>query len=390
MRKVIFLLSALIFLIFPLKSESLWEKADRIIKQSVIIDAHEDVPTTLLKEDVSSRREKGHFDLPRAFLGGLTAPCFAIFTSNVYDNNHPAEFALRELAGVYEFAYKNRDRVLIAHSYLDILRAKQQGKMAIVITMENSSPIEDPAQLLLWKRLGLRMAILTHMKTNMYADSATDEEKWGGLSPRGKEMVRMMNRQGILVDVSHLSDRAAAQAIELTTLPPVASHSCVRNLNPIPRNLPDHLIKAIAAKGGVIGVNFFPVYLSREVYGKWQEVFSRFREILKKEGREKAREFLREKTRQLPRVGVAQVVEQIKYIAKLVGIEHVGLGSDFEGISITPEGLEDVSKFRNLVYEMLRQGFSEREIKMVLGGNFLRVFRKADEAYWQNFPDMAK
>ena len=390
MRKIALIFTILSFLLAPLRAGDLWEKADRILKEAIIIDTHQDVPTTLLKEDVSRRRAKGHFDLPRAFLGGLTAPCFAIFTSNSYDENHPAEFALRELARVYEFAFKNRDRVLIAYSYRDILKAKKSGKMAIVITMENSSPIEDPSHLLLWKRLGLRMAILTHMSTNKYADSATDQEKWGGLSPQGREMVKRMNLLGILVDVSHLSDKAAAQAIELTTLPPVASHSCVRALNPIPRNLPDNLIKAIASRGGVIGINFFPVYLSPKVYQKWQGIYGEFKERMKREGREKAVKFLKEKVKELPKIGIKEVVKQIKYIAALVGIDHVGLGSDFEGISITPRGLEDVSMYKNLVYEMLKEGFSEEDIKKVLGGNFLRVFRVADERYWKNFPEMAK
>ncbi len=390
MRKIALIFTLIPLLLAPLRAGNLWERADRIVKETIIIDAHQDVPTTLLKEDVSQPRAKGHFDLPRAFLGGLTAPCFAIFTSNTYDENHPAEFALRELARVYEFALKNRDRVLIAYSYRDILKAKREGKMAIVITMENSSPIENPSQLLLWKKLGLRMAILTHMSTNKYADSATDQEKWGGLSPQGKEMIKRMNLLGILVDVSHLSDKAAAQAIELTTLPPVASHSCVRAFNPIARNLPDSLIKAIASKGGVIGINFFPVYLSPKVYKKWQEIYGEFRKKMKSEGREKAVEFLKGKVKELPTVGVKDVVKQIKYIADLVGIDHVGLGSDFEGISVTPRGLEDVSMYKNLVYEMLKEGFSEEDIKKVLGENFLRVFRVADKRYWKNFPQMAK
>ncbi len=378
------------FLLVSLRGESLKEKAERIVKEAIIIDAHEDVPTTLLKEDVSARREKGHFDLPRAFLGGLVAPCFAIYTPHSYDDNHPAEFALREIAGVYRFASRNSDRVLIAFSWKDILKAKREGKLAIIITMENSSPVESPSQLLLWRRLGLRMAILTHMKTNKYADSSTDKEKWGGLSPQGKEMVKAMNRLGILVDVSHLSDKAAQQAIQLAELPPVASHSCARALNPVERNLPDYLIRAIASKGGVIGVNFFPVFLSPKVSKKWKEVYGVFKKKLKEEGRKKAVEFLHREMKELPKADVKDVVRHIKYIANLVGIEHVGLGTDFEGISVAPMGLEDVSQFKNLVCEMLKEGFSEREIKMVLGENFLRVFRKADEVYWKNFPWMAK
>ncbi len=389
MKRLVYALVGL-FLLGALKGESLQEKAERIVREAIIIDAHEDVPTTLLKEDVSVRRGKGHFDLPRAFLGGLTAPCFAIYTPHSYDNNHPAEFALREVAGVYRFAYQNSDRVLIAFSWKDILRAKGEGKLAIVVTMENSSPVEDPSQLLVWRRLGLRMAILTHMRTNRYADSSTDKEKWGGLSPQGREMIKVMNRLGTLVDVSHLSDKAAEQAIELTELPPVASHSCARALNPVERNLPDYLIKAIASKGGVIGVNFFPVFLSPEVSSRWKEVYGEFKRKLKEEGREKAVEFLHRQMDKLPKTDVKDVVKHIKYIADLVGIEHVGLGTDFEGISVAPVGLEDVSQFKNLVYEMLKEGFSEGEVKMVLGENFLRVFRRADEVYWKNFPWMAK
>ncbi len=360
------------------------------MKEAVIIDAHEDVPTTLLKEDVSARRERGHFDLPRAFSGGLTAPCFAIFTPHSYDRDHPMEFALRELAAVYNFVNSHGDRVMLAYSWKDILRAKREGKLAVVVTMENSSPVEEPSHLPMWRHLGLRMAILTHMKSNKYADSATDRERWGGLSPQGKEMVRAMNRLGILVDVSHLSDKAAEQAIEISELPPVASHSCVRALNPIERNIPDHLIKAIGARGGVIGVNFFPVYLSPRVYARWKEIYAEFLKRVKEEGRERAIKFLREQMKELPRVGVKDVVRHIRYISDLVGIDHVGLGTDFEGISITPEGLEGVDKIKNLVYEMLREGFSEGDIKKVLGENFLRVFRRADEVYRRNYPEAGK
>jgi len=385
MKKIATLLLILLipFLLFSQQTDPLWQKAEEIVKNSIIIDAHEDVPTTMLKENVSVKRTKGHFDLPRAFLGGLTAPCFAIYTNHRYDNNHPAEQGLHALEKVYEFAYQNKDRVLIAYSYKDILRAKQQGKMAIIITMENSTPIENPSQLLIWKRLGLRMAILTHMKTNKYSDSSTDIEKWGGLSPEGKEMVKRMNELGILVDVSHLSDKAAAQAIELTTLPPVASHSCVRALNNVARNLPDDLIKAIAAKDGVIGINFFPVFLSEKVSKEWEKLMSRYNELREKYG-ENAREIIRQEMKNLPKATVKDVVRHIKYISNLVGVEHVGLGSDFEGISFTPEGLEDVTMFKNLVYELLKEGFTEEQIKKILGENFLRVFKKADEAYWKN------
>lgn len=382
MKKKLALLLLFLLPIFLFSGNNpLWQKAEEIVKTSIIIDAHEDIPTTMLSEDVSVLRNKGHFDLPRAFMGGLTAPCFAIFTNNKYDDNHPAEFALRELSNVYEFAFQHRDKVLIAYSYKDILRAKKEGKLAIIITMENSSPIENPSQLLLWKRLGLRMAILTHMKTNKYADSSTDQEKWGGLSPEGKEMVKRMNELGILVDVSHLSDKAAAQAIELTTLPPVASHSDARALNDVPRNLPDELIKAIAQKDGVIGVNFFPYFLSKKVKEPWEAFWKKAEELRKQYG-VKADELIKEERKKLPNADISDVVKHIKYIANLVGVEHVGLGSDFEGISMAPEGLEDVTKFKNLVYELLKEGFTEKQIRMVLGENFLRVFKRADETYW--------
>ncbi len=377
-------LALLLLFLFPLLlfsgKDPLWQRAEQIVKTSIIIDAHEDIPTTMLNEDVSVLRNKGHFDLPRAFMGGLTAPCFAIFTNHKYDNNHPAEFALRELANVYEFAFQHKDKVLIAYSYRDILKAKEEGKLAIIITMENSSPIEDPSQLLLWKRLGLRMAILTHMKTNKYADSSTDEEKWGGLSPEGKEMVKRMNQLGILVDVSHLSDKAAAQAIQLTTLPPVASHSDARALNDVPRNLPDYLIKAIAEKGGVIGVNFFPYFLSERVKGPWEEFWKKAGELRKQYGKE-ADEMIKKERKKLPNADIKDIVRHIKYMVNLVGVEHVGIGSDFEGISMAPRGFEDVTKFKNLVYELLKEGFTEKQIRMILGENFLRVFKKADEAY---------
>ncbi len=376
-----------LFVVWGLSAEKmdkkLWEKAVKIAKSSIVFDLHEDVPSHMLSSDMSKDREKGQSDLPKLIRGFVSAPVFAIYTPHSLDEKNPASHAIKEFKEVYKFVYRNKDKVEIAYTTKDLKRIFSEGKIAIVLSMENCSPIKDEGYLYLYYRLGLRMAILTHMRSNRYADSSTDEEKWGGLSEEGKKMVQLMNKLGIVLDVSHLSDKAAMQVIKLSRAPVIASHSGVRAINDVSRNLSDELIKAIAEKGGVIGVCFVPEFLDPEVNENIKALRQEARKLRKKykDNREAYQKAVKEliASFKFKRTSIEKVVEHIKYIANLVGVDHVAIGSDFEGTFMTPKGLENVSKMPNLVYHLLKAGFSEKEIRKILGENFLRVWEKVEE-----------
>ncbi len=385
MRRPLILFSLLIFSFTIYCGDSPYlKKALKIMREAIVFDLHEDVPTTMLSHDVSKDREKGQSDLPKLLRGLVSAPVFAVYTPHSLDKKNPASHAIKEFKEIYRFAEKNRRWVEIAYSSKDIERiVKKEKKIAILISMENCSPIEDEGYLYLYYRLGLRMAILTHMRSNRYADSSTDEEKWGGLSEEGKNMVRLMNRLGIVLDVSHLSDKAAMEVVRLSQAPVIASHSGVRAINNVARNLPDELIKAIAEKGGVIGVCFVPSFLDPEVEKSFREFREKARKLREKYGKD--RQAYRKAISELrasfkfKRTTIKKVVEHIKYIADLVGVDHVAIGSDFEGTFMTPVGLENVSKMPNLAAALLEAGFSEKDVKKILGENFLRVLKEVEK-----------
>jgi len=366
----------------------LWQRALGIHREAIVLDTHCDVPLRMLDTgfDVGKRYRKGHFDLVRMKEGGLDAEFFAVYLSNDDDNKNPSYKALKIIDAIYMGIGRHPDLAEMAFSPDDVRRLHKEGKRAIVMGMENGGPIEDKLYLLRdYYRLGVRYVTLTHMKNNKICDSSTDTtETWHGLSPFGKEVVQEMNRIGMLVDVSHISDKAFWDVMKITKAPVIASHSSCRALCDVPRNMSDEMLKALKENGGVIQINFYSGYLDEGFNKREEEVRRKLHpdlDSLQQLYRDH-QEMLWQKYEELlakypnPAPGIEVLIDHIDHVVKLIGADHVGLGSDFDGTSSLPRGLEDVSKLPIITYHLLKRGYSETDIKKILGGNFLRVWEK--------------
>jgi membrane dipeptidase len=396
MNKKLTLVFISLFIILSLsfgKELTLKERAIKIVRNSIVVDTHEDTPTTIYKGvDISIRRDKGNVDFPRLIEGGLNSPVFAVWISNKKDENNPEVYALKVISLTLKVIKENNKIAEIAYSAEDIKKITRKGKIAITLSFENSSPMHNPEYVDIFYKTGIRMASLTHMSTNYLSDSSTDKEKWGGISPMGEKIIERMNELGMIIDVSHLSDKAVEDILKISKAPIIASHSCVRALaKDVKRNLPDNLIKRIAKSGGLIDVNFASFYLDGTLGKKYREIRNRYKEKigeLEKKYPSKGEEFEKElkiiknnrkSEYENIKPDLSIVIKHIKYIKDLVGIEHVGLGTDFEGIGdASPIGLEDATKIPALVEEMLKQGFTEEEIKKFLGMNFIRFYKQVE------------
>lgn len=365
---------------------NLWQKALKIHESAIVIDTHCDTPMHMLDRgvDIGVKSQKNDVDLIRMKEGGLDAIFFAVFISNDLDEKHPATRALQIIDEIYRQVERYPDLAGMAYSPQDIRKLHQEGKRAILIGMENGSPVEGSLRLLRdYYRLGVRYITLTHSSNNPICDSSTAREpRWNGLSDFGKEVVKEMNRLGMIVDVSHISDKAFWDVLEVSSAPVMASHSCVRALCQNPRNMSDEMIKALAQKGGVIQINFYGGFLDESISRKSEEVRKKLRPEFEKlrekhKGDEDAYweavgELWREHTPPSPEIDI--LINHIDHVVKLVGADHVGLGSDYDGASSYPIGLEDVSGYPLITYNLLKRGYQEKDIVKILGGNFLRVF----------------
>ncbi len=369
----------------------LWQKALEIHRRAIVIDTHCDVTMKLFHDnfDLGKRHDEGHFDLPRAVEGGVDAQFFSIFVPNRMDSLHPAKYALELIDAVYRAVTANADQIAMAYSSEDILRLHREGKMAALMGMENGGPIEHSLALLRnFYRLGVRYVTLTHSSANDISDSSTDAPRWKGLSDFGRTVVREMNRLGMLIDISHLSDAAIAEVLEISRTPVIASHSSCRALCEVPRNLPDHLIRKVKENGGVIHINFYSGFLSQEYHDAYENAKRELEpqvKRLRQQYQGNRMGFWRaygELFRQydLPVPDAAIIVDHIEHVVRVAGVDHVGLGSDFDGVSSLPLGMEDVSRLPYITYLLLKRGFSEEDIFKILGGNLLRVL-KVNEAF---------
>ena len=316
----------------------------------IVLDSHCDAPTMLADgADFGSYVEGGQVDYSRMQKGGVDASFFAIYTSNERSGESAALRALEMIAHLYDSLEENRDIVSLATTVDDIIKNKELGKISILLGMENGLPIQKDLSLLrLFYRMGVRYLTLTHNGDNEICDSAASPDgKWGGLSPFGIKVVSLMNQLGMMIDVSHISDAAFYDVIKYSSKPPIASHSCCRELCGHRRNMSDDMIRAIAQKGGVIQVNFYPPFLSDNYEN--EEITS------------------------------ATVANHIDHIVSLVGIDYVGIGTDFDGIEMTPNDLKDVSQLPNLFEELRKRGYSEEDIEKISGANFLRVMRENEQ-----------
>ena len=372
--------------------EDLVTRAERLARESILVDTHIDVPYRLEEEmaDVSARTEGGDFDYPRAVEGGLDAAFMSIYVPASYQETGGAkELAERLIEMVRGFERDHPDKFAVAESVADVRENFERGVLSLPMGMENGAPIgDDLANVAHFHDLGIRYVTLTHSENNQICDSSYAVERtWDGLSPFGFEVVAEMNRLGVMVDVSHVSDDAFYQVIDTTAAPVIASHSSARHFTPgFERNMDDDMIRALAQNDGVIQINFGSAFLREDANKQSMEMYGELARLQEEEGLEdgdpRLEAFLEEWRAESPQIyaDIADVVAHIDHVVDLVGVEHVGIGSDYDGVGDSlPTGLKDVSSYPNLVYELVKRGYSDEDVRKILGENLLRVWRAVEE-----------
>lgn len=373
------------------KEDPLMEKAREISRKYILVDTHIDAPLLLDEKwtDITQKNDDRNFDYVRARQGGLDVPFMSVYTPASYENNGAKKYAEKIISIVERVIRENPDKFAKAYSVEDVLTNFKNGKISLPMGMENGSPIEgDLENLKYFYGRGIRYITLAHSKANHICDSSYDpDRKWNGLSPFGKKVVEEMNRLGIMVDVSHISDSAFYQVIRITKAPVIASHSSCRFFTPgWERNMSDEMIKALAKNGGVIQINFGSDFLRDEILkneerGK-QQIKKYINEHKLNEDSKEANEYRKKYWIENPMgfADVKDVADHIDHVVKLVGINYVGIGSDFDGLGDTlPAGLKDVSEYPNLIYELLKRGYKEEDIQKIMSGNILRVWEKVEK-----------
>ena len=376
----------------PPRDERLWQRALAIQRRAIVIDTHNDITTGMTNYDFDLAGEPPfpyRTNIERMKKGGLTGEFFSLYIRPWYvANGGAARRTLDMIDSVYRAVERHPNDLMIATTAADIRRAKAQRKIAALMGIEGGHAIENSlATLREFHRLGVRYMTLTWNNTNDWADAGRGEKKYGGLNDFGREVVREMNRLGMIVDVSHVSDDTMSDALDVSTAPIIASHSSARALSNVPRNIPDDLLRRIAKNGGVINVNFYSVFVDTTTFSPRSDV--RDKELkaqqdalnLKyKDDPERAAEESSklEASHQLPPLPISKLIDHFEHIIKIAGIDHVGIGADFDGANDMPEGARDVSMLPNITYELLKRGYSERDILKVLGGNMLRVMTEVE------------
>ncbi|HEX8719410.1 MAG TPA: dipeptidase [Pyrinomonadaceae bacterium] len=385
----------------PQRDEKLWKRALALHKRAVIVDGHNDIPTIMADEDYDigvPSAGKYHTDIPRLKQSGMTGEFFSIYVDRQYatpdwvaknyvTRGGAARRALDLIDVSYRMLEKYPNDLLFATSTADIRRAKKAGKVGVLFGIEGGHAIENSLPALReFYRLGVRYMTLTHNNTNEWADACCDAPRHGGLSEFGREVVREMNRLGMIVDVSHVSDETMSDVLDVTKAPVIASHSSARVFSNHKRNVPDELLKRIAQNGGVVMVNFYPAFLDEKVRAAGLERDQRLkaqRDALGAQFRDDPKRLEEELKRlndanPIPNTTLSMLVDHIDHIAKVAGVDHVGLGSDFDGVPNLPEGIRDVSDLPNITYELLRRGYSDGDVLKILGGNFMRAFAEVE------------
>jgi len=360
-----------------------------------LLDSHCDAPLMLARDVDFGRRVNlgcvpgccpvSQVDFSRMKKGGVNGSFFAIYTSNSLTPDQATHRAFELVSKVYDAVERHPDKVALATTPAQARRNAKNGLISIFMGMENGAPIQKDLSLLrMFNRLGVTYMTLTHAGSNEICDSCTSPEpRWNGLSPFGRTVVAEMNRLGMLVDVSHISDASFWDVLKYSKAPVVASHSCCRALCDHPRNMTDEMIVALAEKGGVIQINFYPSFLDK-AYGEKAGALIQAQEEAQDAWYEhpddpEVQAQMKAAIAALqvvPRPSYKLIVDHIDHVVKLVGVKHVGLGSDFDGIEVTPDGLEDVSRMQKIIIELRKRGYSDYEIRHIAGGNFLRVMEQ--------------
>ena len=359
----------------------------------IILDGHIDLPyrldagkdeTGALSENISVSTEAGDFDYPRARAGGLDAPFMSIYIPAKYEGKGAKEFADKLITMVEDLTKKWPEKFALATSPADIEANFSDGRISLPLGMENGAPIEGKLENVeyFYKR-GVRYITLTHSKDNHIADSSYDDRHTNkGLSDFGKEVVGEMNRLGIMVDVSHLSDKAFWDVMATSQVPPIASHSSCRHFTPgFERNMSDEMIQALAKKGGVIQINFGSGFIDSKIQKQNSKLYAELGAELKKAsldfGQPEAKPIIEAFKKKFPRdfATIEQVADHIDHVVELAGVDHVGFGSDFDGVGDSlPTGLKDAAAYPNLIRVLMARGYSEADIRKIAATNVLRVW----------------
>jgi len=358
----------------------------------LLVDTHIDVPERLEGqwEDVSRATQKGDFDYERARLGGLDVPFMSIYTPAESEAEGTSfSLANRLIDRVEALVGRAPDKFALVRTAAEAEQAHRRGLIGLAMGMENGAPIDGKLDnVAFFRTRGISYITLAHSLSNHISDSSYDEQRpWKGLSPFGREAVAEMNRQGVMVDISHVSDEAFYQVLELSRVPVIASHSSARHFTPgWERNMSDDMIRALAANGGVIMINFGSSFLTEEAMRWFEDMKTAREKYLAQNGfdehGQEAEHFQKayREDHPYPYADLDDVLAHFKHVINLVGVAHVGIGSDFDGVGDSlPEGLKDVSHYPQLVGKLQEQGYSAADIESILGGNLLRVWRAVED-----------
>jgi membrane dipeptidase len=373
-------------------ADSISEKARKLHFSSIVVDTHDDTTQRFLdgKFDLGVRSAAGSIDIPRMREGNLSAIFFSIWIPSKITGPEAVNRALVQIDSVREQVRKYPNDLVLATTAAEIREARKQGKIAALMGVEGGHMINsDLGVLRSYAALGVRYMTLTHSGNDEWADSSTDKAVHNGLTDFGKDVVREMNRLGVIVDISHVSDKTFYDALEVSKAPLFASHSSCRAICDAPRNMTDQMMKDLAAKGGVVQINYHVGFLSQEFRDaekanpELNKAISA--EVTKRcgenegcqliEGDRITREYVEQG--KLPRVEFSKIIEHIDHAVKVAGIDHVGLGSDFDGANM-PYGMVDASKLPKITEALLQKGYSEGDVKKILGENTLRVMTEVE------------
>ena len=369
------------------------DSAVRILRSVPLIDGHNDIPDAIREHggldsvNFAVPQPKLMTDIPRLRAGAVGAQFWAAYVpvTTLHGGEHPAVYALEQIDLIHRLCRKYPQTFALALTAAQVQANFARGRISCLIGIEGGHAIENSlGALRMFYALGVRYMTLTHWETIDWADAATDSAKHGGLTPFGEDVVREMNRLGMLVDLAHVSDGTMSAALRVSRAPVIFSHSSARALSNHVRNVPDSILLRVKANGGIVMVNFYPAFVSEALRQHEESGQARVR-AFRAAGLDSAA--IADSTRRwaaaAPHATLAQVADHIDYVRKVAGVDHVGVGSDFDGITTTPDGLEDVSKFPDLIAELLRRGWTAQDIRKLAGLNLLRVMREAERVAGQ-------